>query len=166
MEASNEWMNRALALEAQTDLLKKEIEILSKSNFDMVKEFHKTFAKDKDPRKPTVPTPDDIVLRMKLMCEELQETLKELGYAVTFDVTPIPDFEGVNLAQVSKELTDLLYVTYGTLARLGVDGDEVFAEVHRSNMSKVGPNGVALYREDGKVLKGPNYTPPDIYFGD
>jgi predicted HAD superfamily Cof-like phosphohydrolase len=165
METNNDWLNRACALEAQLDLLNKEIEILSKSNFDMVKEFHRTFNKEPDPPKPTLPSPENTVLRMKLMCEELQETLHELGYSVTFDITPVADFsssEPLDLAKVAKELADLLYVTYGTAASLGIDIDEVFAEVHRSNMSKVGPDGVPMYREDGKVLKGPNYTPPNI----
>jgi len=147
------------------DLLNKEIEILSKSNFDMVKEFHSTFNKEPDPPKPTLPTPENIILRMKLMCEELQETLHEFGYSVAFDITPVPAFApsvDLELPKVAKELADLLYVVYGTAASLGIDIDEVFAEVHRSNMSKVGPDGVPLYREDGKVLKGPNYTPPNL----
>lgn len=165
MEASNDWMNRAVSLEAQMDLLKKEVEILSKSNFDMVKEFHQTFNKIPDPQYPTIPSPENIILRMRLMCEELQETLKELGYEVVFELNAIPGFlpsTDMDLSKVAKELADLLYVVYGTAAAIGIDVDTVFAEVHRSNMSKVGENGKPIYRDDGKVLKGPNYTPPNI----
>ena len=61
-----------------------------------------------------------------------------------------------------KELADLLYVAYQYAEVKGWDLDEAFRRVHYSNMSKVGPGGRALYREDGKVLKGPNYRPPDL----
>ena len=56
----------------------------------------------------------------------------------------------------------MLYVTYGTAALLGIDLPAVFEEVHRSNMSKLGPDGRAVRRHDGKVLKGPSYRPPNL----
>lgn len=62
----------------------------------------------------------------------------------------------------AKELADLLYVTYWLAARIGIDLDAAFRLVHQSNMSKLGPDGKAIKREDGKVLKGPNYSPPDL----
>ena len=58
---------------------------------------------------------------------------------------------------LAKELADLVYVTYRMALVMGIDLDSVFTEVHRSNMSKLGDDGKPLYREDGKVLKGPNY---------
>ena len=62
-----------------------------------------------------------------------------------------------------KELADLLYVAYQYAEVKGWDLDEAFRRVHYSNMSKVGLDGRALYREDGKVLKGPDYWPPDLH---
>lgn len=61
---------------------------------------------------------------------------------------------------VAKELADVLYVTYGAADALGIDLPAVFAEVHRSNMSKRDAEGQVLRRADGKVLKGPGYRPP------
>lgn len=66
--------------------------------------------------------------------------------------------------ELLKELADLLYVTYGYAATFGWDLDEAFKRVHESNMSKLGEDGKPIRREDGKVLKGPNYKPP--YLGD
>lgn len=61
-----------------------------------------------------------------------------------------------------KELADLIYVTYGYAACFGWDLDEAVRRVHASNMSKLGEDGEPIYRHDGKVLKGPNYMPPDL----
>ena len=61
-----------------------------------------------------------------------------------------------------KELADLVYVTYGMAATFGWDLDEAVRRVHASNMSKLGTNGKPIYRDDGKVLKGPNYKKPDL----
>lgn len=63
---------------------------------------------------------------------------------------------------VAKELADVLYVTYGAADALGIDLPAVFAEVHRSNMTKRAPDGTVLRRPDGKVLKGPSYRPPNL----
>ena len=68
----------------------------------------------------------------------------------------------INKRQVAKELADLLYVVYGAADSLGIPLDVAFREVHRSNMSKFGPDGKAIRRDDGKVLKGPNYSPADM----
>lgn len=62
----------------------------------------------------------------------------------------------------TKELADLLYVAYWLAARIGIDIDAAFRAVHKSNMSKLGADGRPLKREDGKVLKGPDYVPPDL----
>lgn len=62
----------------------------------------------------------------------------------------------------AKELADLLYVTYWLAARIGIDIDKAFHEVHKSNMSKLGDDGKPVKRADGKVLKGPNYKAPDL----
>lgn len=89
-------------------------------------------------------------LHGKMIEEEFNEVMDEL-----YD--PEPD-----RARVAKELADLLYVTYGAAAALGIPIDAVFREVHRSNMSKLDSDGKPIKREDGKVIKGPNYKAPDI----
>ena len=61
-----------------------------------------------------------------------------------------------------KELADLVYVCYQFAANQDWDLDEAFKRVHESNMSKLGEDGKPIYRADGKVLKGPNYQPPDL----
>ena len=61
-----------------------------------------------------------------------------------------------------KELADILYVVYGYAATYGLPIDAAFKRVHESNMSKLGEDGKPIYREDGKVLKGPNYKPADL----
>jgi predicted HAD superfamily Cof-like phosphohydrolase len=67
-----------------------------------------------------------------------------------------------SVEELTKELADLLYVVYGFAVTFGLPIDEVFERVHRSNMSKLGDDGKPLYRDDGKVLKGPNYQPPEL----
>jgi predicted HAD superfamily Cof-like phosphohydrolase len=88
-------------------------------------------------------------LRSRLIYEESSEVLVEL------------ESEGVDKAALTKELADLLYVVYGTAITFGLPLDTVFNRVHASNMSKL-VDGKPLYREDGKVLKGPNYQPPKL----
>ena len=61
-----------------------------------------------------------------------------------------------------KELADLVYVCYQYAENMGWFLDEALDRVHISNMSKLGEDGKPIYREDGKVLKGPNYKPPNL----
>ena len=68
----------------------------------------------------------------------------------------------VNAADCLKELADLVYVAYQYAENMGWDLDEALNRVHQSNMSKLGEDGNPIYREDGKVLKGPNYQPPNL----
>ena len=65
-------------------------------------------------------------------------------------------------ANCLKELSDLVYVCYQYAANMGWDLDEAMFRVHQSNMSKLDDEGKPIYREDGKVLKGPNYKPPNL----
>ena len=65
-------------------------------------------------------------------------------------------------AECLKELADLVYVCYQYSANMDWDLDEALHRVHESNMSKLDKNGKPIYREDGKVLKGPNYAPPNL----
>ena len=65
-------------------------------------------------------------------------------------------------SEALKELADLIYVCYQYAENMGWFLDEALDRVHQSNMSKLGEDGEPIYREDGKVLKGPNYKPPDL----
>ena len=68
----------------------------------------------------------------------------------------------VNATDTLKELADLVYVCYQYAENLGWDLDEALHRVHNSNRSKLDSDGNPIYREDGKVLKGPNYQPPNL----
>lgn len=68
----------------------------------------------------------------------------------------------INATDVLKELADLVYVCYQYAENLGWDLDEALRRVHESNMSKLDYSGEPIYREDGKVLKGPLYQPPNL----
>ena len=65
-------------------------------------------------------------------------------------------------ADCLKELSDLVYVCYQYAENQGWDLDEALHRVHESNMSKLNEDGQPIFREDGKVLKGPNYAPPSL----
>ena len=76
-------------------------------------------------------------------------------------------FEAANnndMVEVADALGDMLYILCGTIIEHGMQHkiDEIFSEIQNSNMSKLGADGNPIYREDGKVLKGPNYFKPDI----
>ena len=120
-----------------------------KTNFEKVKEFMKSFGQEVK-TKPEWPNEDTMELRIDLIEEELGE-LKDA----------IIDGDGT-LVDVADALSDLLYVVYGAGHSFGIDLDKCFAEVHRSNMSKLDDDGLPFYREDGKVLKGPNFSEPDL----
>lgn len=89
-------------------------------------------------------------LRQRLIMEEASEVFDEL------------DRDIINKVALTKELADLLYVVHGTAVAFGLPLEPAFVRVHQSNVSKLGPDGKPIYREDGKVLKGPNYEPPKL----
>ena len=123
------------------------------SNLDKVKEFHEAMGMTIGVWPPTA---EEVGLRDSLMYEEWRETAQELYPGGSFESS-----KDANKKRLAKELADLLYVVYGTAVSFGIPIDEVFEEVHRSNMSKL-VDGKPSYREDGKVLKGPNYKPPQL----
>lgn len=115
----------------------------------MLREFHEVMGL-RAREYPTMPLPqDEGELRLAL----IQEEMGELAAAVEQD----------DLLGVLDALADIVYVAYGTALSYGVDLDAALAEVHRSNMTKVGPNGEVLRREDGKVLKPATYEPPSLH---
>jgi predicted HAD superfamily Cof-like phosphohydrolase len=99
-----------------------------------------------------VPTGDvgreQVALRLSL----IQEEVSELAAAAAAD----------DLVGVADALADIVYVAYGTAHVYGIDLDVVLDEVHASNMTKLGADGRPVRRSDGKILKGPDYRPPDI----
>ncbi len=98
------------------------------------------------------PTADIPVEEAHLRQALLDEEVDELRAAVAVgDVVGIAD-----------ALADIVYVACGTAHAYGIDLDAVVAEVHRSNMTKLGADGRPLYRHDGKVLKGPGYETPQV----
>ena len=117
------------------------------TNFELVGDFMEAFGQAVQ-LEPTWPDFNTRELRLEL----IQEELDELSYAVA----------DRDMIQIADALTDLLYVVYGAGHTFGLDLDECFHEVHASNMSKLGEDGRPLHREDGKVLKGPNYFEPDL----
>ena len=117
------------------------------SNFNKVKTFMETFGQEVK-TKPSFSTDKINSLRYELIKEELEE----LRVAM----------ENNDLLEVTDALTDILYVTYGAGHAFGVDLDKCFEEVQNSNMSKLDENGMPIYNESGKVMKGPKYFKPDL----
>ena len=122
---------------------------MSKSTLEQVHEWHSKF------NAPINDTPDAKAggradLRLSLLSEELDELREAVAEN---DITGVLD-----------ALTDLQYVLDGAYLEFGVWKlkDEAFEEVQRSNMSKLGADGKPILREDGKILKGPDYFPPNL----
>ena len=119
-----------------------------KTNFDHVEDFMTAFGQEV---KTELDHPDEATQQLRI--ELIEEELNELKEAV----------EEKNIVAIADALTDILYVTYGAGHAYGMNLDACFAEVQRSNMSKLDEDGKPIYREDGKVLKGPNYSEPNLY---
>ena len=117
------------------------------SNFNKVKTFMNTYGQDVN-EKAEFPENKIVQLRIDLIEEELNE-LKEA-------------IKNNDIVEVADALTDILYVTYGAGHSFGINLDECFDEVQRSNMSKLGENGNPIYNDSGKVMKGPNYFSPNL----
>lgn len=121
-----------------------------KDKIDAVKAFHTAYKLGyRETPKANLGIEKNL-LRYKLMREENEEYLEAANNG--------------DLVEVADALGDLLYILCGTLIEHGLQYkiDEVFEEIQRSNMSKLGADGEPIYREDGKVMKGPNYFKPDI----
>lgn len=118
-----------------------------RETIDQVREFHDAFGVVNHSQ-PTVTNPAINLLRIKLIREELDELEQALAAG--------------DVVETLDALTDLQYVLDGAYLQLGFANvkSAAFNEVHRSNMSKLGPDGKPIRREDGKVLKGAGYTPP------
>ena len=115
-----------------------------------VKEFHKAFKLDYLNETTANLGLDKNKLRFNLMKEENEEYLEAAN--------------NNDMVEVADALGDMLYILCGTIIEHGMQHkiDEIFGEIQNSNMSKLGGDGNPIYREDGKVLKGPNYFKPNI----
>jgi len=95
-------------------------------------------------------------MQVSLVAEEAHEFL-----AAADEVFADPENTDMRLNLV-KELSDLVFVCYQFAAAFNIDLDKAMALVFESNMTKLDKHGKPIYRNDGKVLKGPNYTPPEL----
>ena len=120
---------------------------MKRTHYEMVKEFHEAFGVTNQ-EKPGFPDERTRSLWIDLIDEEFNELIDA-------------ENDG-DLVAVADALADLDYVINGMALQYGINLDDCFAEVHRSNMSKLGEDGKPIYREDGKVLKGPNYFKPNL----
>ena len=117
------------------------------TNFEKVGLFMKTFGQEVK-IKPSLSTEKINKLRIDLINEELEEFKEAI--------------KKNDLKEAADALTDILYVTYGAGHAFGINLDECFDEVQRSNMSKLDDDGQPIYNEMGKVMKGPKYFKPDL----
>lgn len=120
-----------------------------KKQLQQLWDFQKAYNQPRS-NKPTLLSEDEYYLRYRLGKEELVEYLEACN--------------NDDLIEITDALADQLYILLGTMVAHGMGDiiEQVFDEVHRSNMSKLGEDGKPIYREDGKVLKGPNFSKPNI----
>ena len=117
------------------------------TNFEKVGMFMSIFGQDIK-KKASLSSDKINDLRINLIEEELNEFKEAISKK--------------DLEEVADALTDILYVTYGAGHAFGINLDDCFEEVQKSNMSKLGDDGNPIYNENGKVMKGPKYFKPDL----
>lgn len=113
----------------------------------LVRAFHRAFGLDARTTPAEVPAP--LAAHRQALLDEEAGEVAEAAREGTLD-------------QFAHELADVVYVAYGTALVHGIDLDAVIAEIHRANMTKLGPDGRPSFRADGKVLKGDHYRAPDV----
>ena len=121
-----------------------------KKQMNAVKDFHDTFGLSYNDS-PTVTLEKKIIeLRYNLMKEENEEYIEAA--------------RSNDIIEVADALGDMLYILCGTIIEHGMFDiiEDVFDEIQKSNMSKLGADGKPIYRKDGKVMKGPNYFKPNF----
>lgn len=154
------------------------------STIDLVRQFHETF---KHPVAKAL-TPGDAKLRrlrVALLAEELAEFAQAAGVSIRVEVSPFivtkklestgygrevhitPEAlclatENVDLVEMADALGDIDYVCQGANLVFGIPSGLVLANIHESNMGKLGADGEPIFDPMGKIVKGPNYTPPNI----
>lgn len=136
-----------------------------------LKEFHEAFGRPVK-TSPGVPDLKTRILRVKLLLEEVLEFANASGVCVSaheiiltyseLELEFEEDEGKPDIIGAADALADIRYVTDGANLAWGFPQNELLKEVHRSNMSKLGEGGKPIYRDDGKVMKGGSYAPPDI----
>lgn len=121
--------------------------MLNKTIREMLLEFHYVFGHPIN-HHPTLVPIETARLRHNMLIEEVNEYLKAC--------------EEGNLEAIADAIGDIEYVLAGTAVAHGMKVYPLVKEIHESNMTKLGEDGKPIYREDGKVMKGPNYVPPDM----
>ena len=121
-----------------------------KNQIEHVRKFHDAFGITNNYTPHAVLNSDVVDLRHRLMHEENEEYLEAC--------------KNGDLVEIADALGDMMYILCGTILSHGLQNkiENIFEEIQRSNMSKLGPDGLPIYRKDGKILKGPNYFKPDI----
>lgn len=121
-----------------------------KNKLKAVEIFHNAFGITNRETPIAFTNDKEIKLRFDLMAEENEEYFEAA--------------KNNDLVEVADALGDMLYILCGTMLSHGMQDkiEAVFNEIQRSNMSKLGADGKPIYREDGKVMKGPNYFKPNI----
>ena len=121
-----------------------------KKQIEHVREFHNAFGITNLYKPNSNLSKEVFLLRHRLMHEENEEYLEAC--------------KNGDLVEIADALGDMMYILCGTILSHGLHDkiENIFEEIQRSNMSKLGADGKPIYREDGKVMKGPNYFKPDI----
>ena len=121
-----------------------------KKQIEYVEKFHDAFGIKNKYNPTSQVSKDTFLLRHKLMHEENEEYLEACRNG--------------DLVEIADALGDMMYILCGTILSHGLQHriEDIFEEIQRSNMSKLGSDGKPIYRQDGKVMKGPNYFKPDI----
>ncbi len=136
---------------------------------DLVAEFHSVYGMPNLVEEGATPSVDfeRVHMRMALIQEEITELIAavygpQAASRVEQTFADLPDEGTRDVVEAADALADLTYVVYGMALESGINLDKVLAEVHSSNLSKLMPDGSVRRREDGKILKGPNFREPDI----
>lgn len=121
-----------------------------KGKIQSVYEFHEAFGIGNNQTPEHNIGEREFELRHRLMKEENEEYLEAC--------------KNGDMVEIADALGDMMYILYGTICKHGLQDriGDIFDEIHRSNMSKLGADGKPIYREDGKVMKGENYFRPNI----
>lgn len=121
-----------------------------KETIENVEVFHDAFGIENRSEPTAKLSHDQQQLRYRLMAEENDEYLEAV--------------KNEDLVEIADALGDQLYILCGTILKHGLQHKiaDVFQEIQRSNMSKLDENGKPIYRDDGKVMKGPNYFKPNF----
>jgi predicted HAD superfamily Cof-like phosphohydrolase len=149
------------------------------STHEMVTEFHQVFGHPVESA-PLTPDIKQMRFRARFLLEEMSELIEAIGArhaknkhlcrAVDLidhardqiEMANDYEFDDVDLVEVADALGDLDYITSGAALTFGIPLPQVVAEIHRSNMTKLGEDGQPIYNDEGKVVKGPGFEKPQL----